>query len=30
MQQSRTKEENVAAGDKLPENAGEKFPLLGI
>ena len=21
---------NVAAGDKLPENAGEKFPLLGI
>jgi hypothetical protein len=20
----------VAAGDKLPENAGEKFPLLGI
>ena len=22
--------ENVAAGDKLPKNAGEKFPLLGI
>ena len=21
---------NVAAGDKLPKNAGEKFPLLGI
>ena len=20
----------VAAGDKLPKNAGEKFPLLGI
>jgi len=23
-------EDIVAAGDKLPENAGEKFPLLGI
>ena len=22
--------ENVAAGVKLPKNAGEKFPLLGI
>ena len=27
---SEFKETNVVAGDKLPKNAGEKFPLLGI